>query len=146
VLSVVRKPSRCGSVVPPNQVMVLLTLNQARLALKLVRSIRVFRSKYGHSLASFLKRFMVPFESFAALEPWKTGTPRHEHGFRGGDRYRAHVHLWDLVPSATTPRSYPRNALQSGRRAYESDSSGSACECISEIRIIVQSSFFRKML
>jgi hypothetical protein len=70
VLSVVRKPSRCGSVVPPNQSMHLLTLNQARLALEQVPSIRVFRSKYGHPLPAFYGAFL---SHLPLLSPGKTG-------------------------------------------------------------------------
>jgi hypothetical protein len=74
VLSVVQKPSRRGSVVPPNQSMLLLTLNQARLALKQVRSIRVFRSKYGHPLPAFYGEVVFIAEALAAMQT-ESGTP-----------------------------------------------------------------------
>ena len=95
MLSVVRKPSRRGSVVPPNQSMLLLTLNQARLALKQVRSIRVFRSKYGRSLPAFYGAFL---SHLPLLSPGKPG-PASRTRFRGGDRCRAASTLGVAMPA-----------------------------------------------
>ena len=71
MLSVVRKTVALWLSGSAETVNALVNSESARLALKQVRSIRVFRSKYGHSLPAFYDAF---FESFAALEPWKTGT------------------------------------------------------------------------
>ena len=107
MLSVVRKPSRCGSVVPPNQSMLLLTLNQTRLALKQVRSIRVFRSKYGRSLPAFYGAFL---SHLPLLSPGKPG-PRHEHasGVTPGVAPSEMVSPW-WTAAVNVPDTKPKNA------------------------------------
>jgi hypothetical protein len=89
VLSVVRKAVALWLSGSAETVNALVNSESARLALKQVRSIRVFRSKYGRSLPAFYGAFL---SHLPLLSPGKPG-PASRTRFRGGDRYRPRVHL-----------------------------------------------------